>query len=63
MRFRRKLKNIILKTITTAAAIIYMLAVFSVESHPDEAFMVASVSGIWILLFIIANKERFGYCE
>ena len=58
-----RLKNIILKTITTAAAIIYMLAVFSVESYPDEAFIIALVSGIWIILFFIANKERFGYYE
>lgn len=60
-KWRRRLHNGILKTITAAAAIAYVGAVCGIDS-PDggcgivNCLIICAVSGTWLVLFCIANN-------
>lgn len=51
----KAIKNILLKSITTAALIGNVIAIFMSETNMREALVLLAISGSWVLLFGIAN--------
>lgn len=54
---RRCMKNAVLKTITIISAIVFVLSVIALDSESYVPFYTALVSGLWLLLFAIANQK------
>ena len=60
-KWRRRIHNGILKTITAVAALAYVGAVCSIDS-PDggisipTCLIICAISGMWLVLFSIANN-------
>lgn len=53
----RKMKNIILKTISAIAFIVLIISVCCVDSDTNIFYYLIIVSSFWLLPFSIANKE------
>lgn len=56
---KRNRKNVILKAITTVSAIVFLVSVMSIDSESYIPYYTASISLLWIILFVIANKDTF----
>lgn len=56
------MKNMILKAVTSIAAILFITACLCIDSEP-VLFTPGIVSGIWILLFVESNPQLFKFSE
>ena len=56
---KRNRKNVILKAITTVSAIVFLASVMFIDSESCIPYYTASISLLWLILFVIANKDTF----
>lgn len=56
------MKNKVLYVITAIAAIVFLFSIAAMDSE-DFTFplILTAISGIWLALFAIANKDRTAY--
>ena len=57
-KFRIRLKNFLLKTITLVAFASLWIGSLAVENNPNEGMLMFFISLAWLTLFCIANKEN-----
>ena len=59
-KFMRKSKNVILKTITTAAAIGLFYSLMALEIEMWRPLAGIALTAGWLIAYCYANRERFG---
>ena len=54
---KKSAKNTVLKSITTIAVSVFLLSIMAMDSESNLPFYAGMISGLWLILFIIANKN------
>ena len=54
---KKSAKNTVLKSITTIAVSVFLLSIMAMDSESNLPFYAGMISGLWLILFVIANKN------